>query len=186
MARDNSAEEEKAVVPEDANSGIAAPIMDLASAGVIAAIAVVMAVESLRLPVPGGIVTAPGLLPFLTSASLLIMALILGYSAIGRRRTTPRELDRFDVPSDFMRSLTLGGLVILYVLALQFVPIRTSFNIGSLRFVIGAFEPVSVVAITSLLRIYWRASLWACLTVTVFWVAFLSIVFRMLFLTPLP
>ncbi len=186
MARDNSAEEEKAVVPEDAHSGIAAPIMDLASAGVIAAIAVVMAVESLRLPVPGGIVTAPGLLPFLTSASLLIMALILGYSAIGRRRTTPRELDRFDVPSDFMRSLTLGGLVILYVLALQFVPIRTSFNIGSLRFVIGAFEPVSVVAITSLLRIYWRASLWACLTVTVFWVAFLSIVFRMLFLTPLP
>ncbi len=85
-----------------------------------------------------------------------------------------------------MRSLTLGGLVILYVLALQFVPIKTSVTIGSLRFVIGAFETVSVVAITGLLRLYWRARLWACLTVAVFWIAFLSITFRMIFQTPLP
>jgi Tripartite tricarboxylate transporter TctB family len=186
MAQDKLAAEEKAVVPDDAHAGIAAPIMDLASAGVIAAIAVFMAVESLRLPVPGGVITAPGLLPFLTSASLLIMALILGYTALVRRRTTPRALDRFDVPSDFMRSLTLGGLVILYVLALQFVPVRTSFYIGSLHFVIGAFETVSVVAITGLLRVYWRARLWICLTVAVCWIAFLSITFRMIFQTPLP
>ena len=61
-----------------------------------------------------------------------------------------------------------------------------SFNLGSLHFVIGAFETVSLVAITGLLRIYWRAPLWACLAVTVFWIAFLSIVFRILFQTPLP
>jgi hypothetical protein len=186
MAQDKSAAEQKVAAPDDANSGIAAPVMDLASAGVIAAIAVFMAIESLRLPVPGGIITAPGLLPFLTSASLLIMALILGYTAVVRRRTTPRALDRFEVPSDVMRSLTLGGLVILYVLALQFVPVRTSFDVGSLHFVIGAFETVSVVAITGLLRIYWRARLWACLTVALFWIAFLSVTFRMIFQTPLP
>jgi hypothetical protein len=186
MAQDQSAEKDKLVLSEEANTGFANPIMDLIAAGVIAAIALIMAVESLLLPVPGGIFTAPGLLPFLTSASLLIMALVLGYTAIDRRRTTPRDLDRIDVPSDFMRSLTLGGIVVLYVLALQFVPVRTSFNIGSLHFVIGAFETVSVVAITGLLRVYWRARLWACLTVAIFWIAFLSITFRMIFQTPLP
>jgi hypothetical protein len=154
---------------------------------VIAAIAIFLAVASLRLPVPGGVVfTAPGLLPFLTATSLLVMALLLGYSAIIRRRAMPRALDRFEIPADAMRSITLGGIVVLYVLALQIVPFEVSFNVGSLNFYIGAFEPVSIVFLTGLLRLYWRAPLWACLSVTVAWIAFLSVVFRMLFQTPLP
>jgi hypothetical protein len=187
MASDEVADDEKRVLSEDANAGLATPIMDLWAAVVIAAIAVFLVIESLRLPVPGGIVfTAPGLLPFLTAASLLVMALLLGVSAITRRRITPRALDRFEIPPDAMRSLTLGGIVTLYVLALQVVPFEMSFNIGALHFYVGAFEPVSIVFVTGLLRIYWRAPLWACLAVTVVWIAFLSIVFRMLFQTPLP
>ena len=187
MASDKVAADEKRVYSEDANAGYATPIMDLSAAVVIALIAILMAVESLRLPTPGGVIlTAPGLLPFLTSASMLVMALLLGHSAVTRRRITPRALDRFEIPPDAMRSLTLGGLVALYVLALQFVPFETSFNIGSLHFVIGAFEPVSVVFLTGLLRVYWRAPLWTCLSVIVVWTAFLSIVFRMLFQIPLP
>jgi hypothetical protein len=181
------ADDEKRIYSEDANAGLAAPVMDLTAAAVIALIAIFIAVESLRLPEPGGVIfTAPGLLPFVTAASLLVMALLLGYSAVARRRVTPRALDRFEIPPDAMRSLTLGGMVALYVLALQFVPIKTSFNIGSLHFVIGAFEPVSVIFLTGLLRVYWRAPLWTCLAVIVVWIAFLSIVFRMLFQTPLP
>jgi hypothetical protein len=180
------AEEEKLVLSEDANAGLANPIMDLAASGIVGVISIWLAIESLLLPQPGGVLTAPGLLPFLTSASLLIMAAILGFSAISRRRITPRALDRFDLPDDFLRSMTLGGLVILYVAALQFIPVRTSINIGSLHFVIGAFETVSVVAITGLLRLYWRARLWACLTVAIFWIVFLSITFRIVFQTPLP
>ena len=113
MASDEVADDEKRVMSEDANAGLATPIMDLTAAVVIALIAIFMAVESLRLPVPGGVIfTAPGLLPFLTSASLLVMALLLGYSAITRRRITPRALDRFEIPADAMRSLTLGGIVV--------------------------------------------------------------------------
>ncbi len=186
MTSDETADE-KRVISEDANAGLANPIMDLTAAVVIAAIAIFLAVASLRLPVPGGVVfTAPGLLPFLTAASLLVMALLLGYSAITRRRAIPRALDRFEIPADAMRSLTLGGIIVLYALALQVVPFETSFNIGSLHFYIGAFEPVSIVFLTGLLRIYWKAPLWACLAVNVVWIAFLSIVFRMLFQTPLP
>jgi hypothetical protein len=187
MAGANLAEDEKRVYSEDANAGYATPIMDLSAAIVIALIAIVMAIESLRLPMPGGVIfTAPGLLPFLTSASMLVMAMLLGYSAVVRRPTVPRALDRFEIPPDAMRSLILGGLVALYVLALQFVPFETSFNVAGLHFVIGAFEPVSVVFLTGLLRVYWRAPLWTCLSVIVVWTLFLSIVFRMLFQIPLP
>ena len=184
---DKMADVEKAVRSEDPNAGFATPVMDLAAAAIVAAIAIFVAVESLILPVPGGrVFTAPGLLPFLTSASLLVMAFMLGYSALQRRRAMPRALDRFEIPSDALRSLALGGIVALYVLAIQVVPFELSFNIGSLHFYIGAFEPVSVVFLTGLLRFYWRAPLWICLAVIVGWIAFLSIVFRMLFQTPLP
>ncbi len=187
MAGDQAADEQKRVLSEEANAGFGTPVMDLTAAAVIATIAVFLAIESLRLPEPGGVIfTAPGLLPFLTSASLLVMAGLLGLSALQRRRLTPRALDRFEIPPDALRSLTLGGIVALYVLALQFTPFGTSFNIGGLHFVIGAFEPVSVVFLTGLLRIYWRAPLWDCLAVIVVWIAFLSIVFRMLFQIPLP
>ena len=180
------AEGEKRIYSEEANAGLAAPIMDMIAAGVIAAIALFVAIDSLLLPVPAGIFTAPGLLPFLTAASLLIMAVVLGYSALQRRRAMPRGLDRFEMPDDILRSLTLGGIIIVYVAALQFIPFRSEFNLGPAHLVIGAFEPVSVVALTGLLKIYWRAPLWQCLAVTVGWIAFLSVIFRMLFQIPLP
>jgi hypothetical protein len=179
-------QQEKTVLSEDPNAGLATPIMDLAAAGVIAAIALFIVVESLRLPVPGGVITAPGLLPFLTSASLLIMALLLGANAVKRRQMIDHAADRFEIPPDFMRSLGLGGIIVVYVAALQFAPINTAITIGSLRFAIGAFEAVSMVAITGILRIYWRRPLWVCLAVTFGWIAFLSIAFRMVFETPLP
>ncbi len=187
MASSETADDQKRIYSEEANAGLAAPVMDLAAAAVIGLIAIWLAIESLLLPRPGGtVLTAPGLLPFLTSASLLVMALVLGYGALARGRTMPRALNRFEIPADAGRSLALGGIVTLYVLALQFVPFETSFNIGLLHFVIGAFEPVSIVFLTGLLRFYWRAPLWTCLAVIVVWTAFLSVVFRMLFQIPLP
>ncbi len=187
MAGEQVADDERRVLSEDANAGLATPVMDLAAAVVIAAIAIFIAVDSLLLPVPGGVVlTAPGLLPFLTAASLVVMAVLLGLSALQRRRAIAPALDRFEIPADAARSLALGGIVALYVLALQVVPFEMSFNVGGLHFYIGAFEPVSVVFLTGLLRVYWRAPLWACLAVIVTWIAFLSLVFRVLFQTPLP
>ena len=53
----------------------------------------------------------------------------------------PRALDRFDIPDEFQRTLALGGIVILYVLGLQVVPVD-----GELQYrlrcisLIGAFE----------------------------------------------
>jgi hypothetical protein len=177
---------DKIVLSEDPNAGFATPVMDLFAAGVLAIVSLWMMVEALRLPVPGGIVTAPGLLPFLTAASLLLMAIILGAMALSRRRLFAGAEDRFELPSDFLRSMALGAILIVYVAALDFTAVDTAFTIGSLRFVIGAFEPVSVLVLTAILWIYWRKPLWICLAVSLGWIAFLSIIFRMVFHTQLP
>jgi hypothetical protein len=111
-------DQDKAVLSEDPNAGLATPVMDLTAACIIAAIAVWFVVESLRLPVPSGIITAPGLLPFLTAASLLIMAGMLARAALRRRRNVEPGMDRFELPDDFRRSLLLGGILIVYVASL--------------------------------------------------------------------
>jgi Tripartite tricarboxylate transporter TctB family len=183
------AEEQKPVLSEDPHAGLAAPVMDLIAASVLATISLWFMIEALRLPAPGGTATAPGLLPFLTAASLLVMALILGADALARRRNGGAGAavrDGIDLPPDFRRTMTLGAILAVYVFALEFAGIEVAFALFSLRFVIGAFEVVTVVMLTAVLRIYWQAPLWACLAVTLGWVAFLSIVFRMIFHVPLP
>jgi hypothetical protein len=180
-------EHKKTVLSEDPHAGLAAPAMDLIAAGVLAAIALWFMIEALRLPAPGGVTTAPGLLPFLTAASLMAMALILGADALARRRNgVAAAPDGIDLPPDFRRTMSLGAILAVYVFALQFAGIEVAFELISLRFVIGSFEVVTVVVLTAVLRIYWRAPLWQCLAVTFGWVAFLSIVFRMIFHVPLP
>lgn len=177
---------EKPFQGEDANAGLATPIMDLIAAGALALLAVFVMIESLRLPMPGAVFTAPGLLPFLTGASLLVMAVVLGASAVVRRRATPPEQDRFVIPGDLRRTLVLGAIIVLYALGLQFVPVEQSVTIFGKRLVIGAFEVVSVVVLTGVLRLYWGRPLWLCLTVAFAWIAALSLVFRLAFQTPLP
>lgn len=174
---------------EDPDAGLGTPLMDLVAAGVLVAISLWFVVESLRLPAPGGVFTAPGLLPFLTAASLLIMALMLGANALARRRAAVAGaaiVDGFDLPPDFWRSMGLGAILIVYIAAMQFLPVEYAFRLFGLRFVIGAFEVTSVVTITAILRIFWQQPLWACLAVSVVWIAFLSIVFRMIFIVTLP
>jgi hypothetical protein len=173
---------------EDPHAGVATPLMDLIAAGVLSAISIWLMVEALRLPTPGGVPTAPGLLPFLTAATLLAMALILAADALARRRRAAAAMapDGIELPPDFRRTMALGAILIVYVLALEFASIEVAFELLSQRFVIGAFEAVTVIVLTAILRIYWQAPLWACLAVGAGWIALLSVVFRLLFRVPLP
>jgi hypothetical protein len=179
----------RSVLSEDPNAGFATPVMDLIAAGILAAISLWFMIEALRLPVPGGIATAPGLLPFLTAASLLIMAVMLGYDALARRRGgiggAPVS-DGIQLPADFRRSMLLGAILIAYVFALEFAGIRVAFELLTLRFMIGSFEVVTAIFLAAILRIYWQDVLWKCVAVSFVWIAFLSVVFRMVFHVPLP
>jgi hypothetical protein len=179
-------EQDKTVLSEDPNAGLATPIMDLSAAGVIAGVAIWMLIESLRLPAPGGMITAPGLLPFLTAGSLLIMAGLLAAAALRRRRHMAPEVDRIELPADFSRSMILGAILIVYVAALEFLPIAAAVSVGSTRLAIGNFEVATIVVLATILRIFWRGTPWACLAVSFGWVAFLSLVFRLIFEIQLP
>jgi hypothetical protein len=171
---------------EDPNAGLATPVMDLAAAIVIAAICVWILIESIRLPIPAALITAPGLLPFVTAGSLLIMAGMLGATALRRWHSVPPQENRFELPAEFSRTLLLGAIIIVYVAALQFLPIEAATSIAGKRLVIGNFEVASVVILTVILRLFWGGALWICLAVGFGWTAFLSLIFRLVFEIQLP
>jgi hypothetical protein len=181
-----TADAEPRVWSEDVNAGLATPVMDLIAAVAIGAIALWFTIASLMLPMPGGIVTAPGLLPFLTAGSLLVMAGMLAAMALRRWRSAPQEATRLDLPADFRRSMLLGGILVVYVAALQYLPVEMATRLGPVRLVVGNFEVASLVVLTAVLFIFWKAPLWKCLTVVFCWIAFLSAVFRIVFEVQLP
>ena len=83
-------------------SGQAPPVLDLIAAAFLVALSILVMIGAARMEVPDALATAPGLLPFLTAASLCVMALALGWQALrrrpgaaarGRRRRIPPSCD---------------------------------------------------------------------------------------------
>ena len=172
---------------EDENAGTSHPVLELVAAGFLILLGLWVAVMSLLLAVPGAVWTAPGLLPFLVSASLVAMAGSLALTARRKLKTAPKFhlMWRISV-NDGGRRLLLAGLVFLYVAALDLLSFETLVSLPGMRITVGSFEPVTVVALTVLLRLFWTRRLSDCLAVALGWTAFLSLAFRSLFLTPLP
>jgi len=179
------AEEKKKFVGEDENAGFASPAQDLFASAFLILLSIWIIVESLRLPSPGELSTAPGLLPFITAGSLCAMALGLGWLALKRRRAdeTSASVEDEIVPG---RALLLMGLVGLYILSLQLLNFGYSARIGGLWVTYGSFEVLTIVALTGILTIFWQPRLWPCLAVSVVWVTLLAGVFRYVFVIPLP
>ena len=172
---------------EDANAGFASPTLDLIAAAVLIAIAVAMMAASVALPMPGDIHTAPGLLPFLVSATLLLMALGLGGSALARRRSgvhLPAFADR-DLPTD-LRSLLLAIAVAIYIAALQFLAFQQKLSILGTNLRLTAFEPATIVTLCTIIHLSWRGPVWSTAAVSVTWTIVLSLVFQLVFRIPLP
>ena len=172
---------------EEAGAGFASPALDLVASIVLIAIAVALMIASWRLPMPGEIHTAPGLLPFLVAASLLVMALGLGASALARRRSglgTSAFADR-DLSTD-LRSIILAGAVALYIATLQVMAFQKVFSIFGTSVRLSAFEPATILALASIIHLSWRGPLWITVAVSVTWTLILSLVFQVVFRIPLP
>lgn len=172
---------------EEADAGFAPPALDLIAAVALVGLALVMMAASWMLPMPGDIHTAPGLLPFLVAGSLLIMALGLGASALARRRAgvrAPAFGDR-DRATD-LRSLLLAGAVALYIAALQFMAFQYNVAIAGTALRLSAFEPATVLTLSTIIHLSWRGPLWITLVVSLSWTAILSLVFQLVFRIPLP
>lgn len=172
---------------EEAGSGHASPFLDLMASGFLLILSAVVLVASVRLPVPGGLRTAPGLLPFLTAASLGGMAVMLGVSALARHRAgvVGDPEDARDPQSD-RRALMLAGAVFVYIAALQTLAFQVYFKVSGVDFVLSAFEPVTIIALAAIIHTSWRGPLWITALVSVFWALTLSLVFQKLFQIPLP
>lgn len=172
---------------EDANAGYASPALDLIATTFLLSLSVLALIASWRLPVPGGFATAPGLLPFLTAGSLAGMAVLLGISAIVRRRDgAPLWETSTTDPDEAIRAVVLVFAVALYIGALQVLAFQYYFNIGAVPMVLSAFEPVTIVALSAIIHIFWRGPLWITALISVGWTLTLSLVFQKAFNIPLP
>lgn len=172
---------------EEAGAGHAAPGLDLIAAAFLVALSCLVMAASLSLPVPGDLRTAPGLLPFLTALSLLAMAVILGLSANKRRKAgVVMAPDEIRDSAEDRRAMLLAGTVALYVLALQILAFQVFFSLAKVPFVLSAFEPVTIIALASIIHVSWRGPLWITVLVSVGWTLALSLLFQKLFQIPLP
>ena len=171
---------------EEAGAGYAAPHLDLIAAVFLVALALIVMVASIKLPVPGAVLTAPGLLPFLTAASLLLMALMLGATAIKRRRDV---IELVAVPADKgerVRTFLLIAVVGIYIAALQLLAFQHNLAIGDLHFSVSAFEPVTIITLVVIIQSAWRGPIWITTLLAIVWTLVLSVVFQKAFAIPLP
>lgn len=178
------AEDKQSFVGEDENAGFATPRQDLVASAVLILLSIWIMIESVRLGSPGELATAPGLLPFVTAATLCMMALGLGWLAIKRQRAGEVGTAADDtVPG---RALLLMALVGAYILSLQLVSFEYSSVIGGARLSYGSFEVLTIVALTAVLTIFWQPRLLPCLAVAAVWTTILAAIFRYVFVLPLP
>lgn len=172
---------------EDANSGYASPLLDLVATVFLILLSLGIMAASVALPVPGDLTTAPGLLPFLVSATLFLMALGLGASALTRRRAGSEivDLSRRDRQAD-LRTFFLGVSVAAYIAALQVFAYQLRLSFLGFDYVLTAFEPVTILALASIIHMSWRGPIWITACVSTGWAFLLSLVFQKVFNIPLP
>ncbi|WP_434055215.1 MAG: hypothetical protein RDA78_10245 [Roseibium sp.] len=172
---------------EEAGTGYASPALDLIATVLLILLTVAVMLGSLALPVPSDLMTAPGLLPFLVAASLLVMALGLGASAVGRWKNGVRMpvLAGRDITTD-LKSLALAGAIAVYIAGLQYLAFRHDVVLGGFRHSLTAFEPVTILALAVIMRMSWHGPLWIIAAVSITWTLLLSAVFQHVFNIPLP
>ncbi|MGI9522223.1 MAG: hypothetical protein ACR2PG_11295 [Hyphomicrobiaceae bacterium] len=175
----------KNYVSEDESAGYASPALDIVAAVALSALSIWIMVESMALKSPAAITTAPGLLPFVTAGMLLVMSIVLGVSAVLRQRSVPISIVQ-DIPKDLPRVGILIAILVAYISALEVLSFSKDIELGVMSFQITAFEPVSIVVLTTILRIFWTPHLWACLLVAAVWIFVLSIAFQKFMTIPMP
>ena len=168
------------------------PGKDLMAASAIGVISIFVMLLAARMPKPTGIYTHPGLLPFLTGLSLLAMAVGLAVRAIrmggakSPRATFSRSVRIYFSDIENHRTLLLIGLIVGYVVLIDLIPFELSLPTGFFVFQISSFELLSIVMLTLILKIFWRAALVRCLLISAGWIIALASAFRYAFYILMP
>ncbi len=193
MATDGTSRPEDAEPPpeltgEEEFDERSTPNKDLASAIFLGLLAIATMVGSVRLDVPGSVFTAPGLLPFITGLTLLMMTAVLGTRAIRGGAAVGsmaalvgepfRTLNAFLSGDKNRRTLLLMAIVIAYVLLVAFINFDLRLPTPVFVFQISSYEVISVIMVTWILKLFWKASLLRCFIVTLLTVVALASIFR--------
>ncbi|MDG2087750.1 MAG: tripartite tricarboxylate transporter TctB family protein [Arenicellaceae bacterium] len=160
------------------------PAQDLGSACVIGALAVFVMIMSVQLDSPGDVFTAPGLLPFIISVSLLLMAILLGFKSLqtggARQFTTAFKLAVKNYFSDELerRSILLIVIVIAYVVLVDIISF--DFRLPTRLFIVqlSGYEIISILVTTLILKLFWKKSLVRCFIISLLIIEVLASIFR--------
>ena len=195
MSRDNDQPDPGKAAGFVGEEEVAEPVtakQNLIAAIVIGAIAILAMILAVRLEVPGRLVAAPGLLPFVVGLSLLLMAVALGVLAVrdGGARNLFGGLRGAGVwlrDDERRRTLLLLGIIVVYVVLVDTVAFEWRWPLGIFEFRFSGFELFSIAALTLILRIFWgRPAVPHCLGISFAMVMALAAVFRYGFRILLP
>ncbi len=168
------------------------PAKDLGSACVIGALAAAIAVMSVRLDVPGSVYTAPGLLPLVTSLSLLLMAVFLGVRAVRAGGACDfvggawRAITSYITDDEGRRSLLLIAIVVAYVMLVGLISFDLRLPTPLFEFRLSSYEVISIGLITLIMRLFWKAPLTRCFPVSLISIEVLASIFRYGFVIVMP
>ncbi len=160
------------------------PGKDLVAAVAIAALSVFAIVLALRLQTPAGVFTSPGLLPFFTGLTLLLMAMSLGAGAVrqgaarGMRQALRQGVEQAFTQADMRRVLGLIGLIVVYIILVDRFTFDLRLPLGFFVWRFSSYELISIIMLTLILRFFWRGAWPRCVLVSVVWIVALASVFR--------
>ena len=150
--------------------------------GLIGFLAMIIA---FRLDAPDSFYTAPGLLPFVTGGSLLLMGIGLFLKTKHRYGMNKMLKSRgILIIKDYLadveafRTLMLMLFIGLYVLVLGQMDMDLRFKTNFYTFRFSGFELISIPVIFCILRFFWRSTIFNCFLVSAGIVTFLAVVFR--------
>lgn len=184
-ARPGDGDKKKAVFTGEENTGErSTPRKDLGSAIFLTVFSFAAMYYAWRLEVPDSIFTAPGLLPFLTGLSLLVMALGLGLKAVRQGAAEGFFDGAGNLVSDYFgdienrRTLLLIGIILAWVIIVGQITFDLRFPTPIHVFRFSSYEAISIPMLTLILRLFWRASLGRCSAVSIVVIIALAAAFR--------
>ena len=170
---------------EEGGEERSSPRKDFIAAIVVAVLGLFAMYLSVQLGAPESILTAPGLLPFVTGASLILMALGLLIKSKRRYGWEPMlessgmgAISAYLAEPEARRTLMLMLVVFAYVMVLGQMDMDLRYKTSFYTFRFSGFELISIPVIFFILRFFWRSTLLNCFLVAVGIVVFLAVVFR--------
>jgi hypothetical protein len=178
----NSEDQKSAAFEGEEGGGEAAtPITDLIAAAVLVVISFAAIALAFQLDSPGEVWTAPGLLPILTGITLLAMAAGLALKAVragALKMSMPFRVAWLWLNEESRRTLLLMVITAVYVFLLDLVNFDLRMPAGGFEFRFSSYEAISIVALTLMLKLFWRAAISRCFLISLVWVIALASVFR--------